>query len=214
MLRETFSGTRRYLGAQRSLKSAADGDLLRVLLAAVDGNGARAVRDRALRDLGMAAALRRSELVALRFEGVLFVPEDLTVLIRSSQTDQTGEGVSGAVPGGSRIRPKALLLERLRVGQIDEGPLFRRLTEIREKVRSSDTSKPTWRRMGDRVQLTAMSDRSIALIVQAHAKAAGLDPAHFAGHSLRSGFLTESARQQNANILKMPRSADTSRSKF
>lgn len=212
VLRETFSGIRRRLGAQRSQKSAADGDRLRAMLAAVDGNGVRAARDRALLALGMAAALRRSELVALRFEDVLFVPEGLTVLIRSSKTDQTGEGVSIAVPEGSRIRPKALLLEWLRVGQIDEGPLFRTLTEIREKVRSSDTgdvlrdpltSKPTWRRIGDRVQLSAMSDRSIALIVKAHAEAAGLDPAQFAGHSLRSGFLTEAARQPNANIFKM-----------
>jgi hypothetical protein len=66
-----------------------------------------------------------------------------------------------------------------------------------------DTGKTFWRRVGDRVQKTPMSDRTVALVVKARAKQAGLDPALFAGHSLRSGFLTEAARQPNANIFKM-----------
>jgi integrase len=38
-----------------------------------------------------------------------------------------------------------------------------------------------------------LTDRSVAKIVKAHAARAGLDPAKFAGHSLRSGFLTSAA---------------------
>jgi site-specific recombinase XerD len=38
--------------------------------------------------------------------------------------------------------------------------------------------------------------------VKQYAKLAGLDPAGFAGHSLRSGFLT-SAAESGANVLKM-----------
>jgi site-specific recombinase XerD len=54
-----------------------------------------------------------------------------------------------------------------------------------------------------------LTDRSIASIVKAHAARIGLDPAAFAGHSLRSGFLT-SAAARGASIFKM---ADQSRHK-
>jgi integrase len=40
----------------------------------------------------------------------------------------------------------------------------------------------------------ALSDRAVALVVKRTAEAAGLDPARFAGHSLRSGFATSAAR--------------------
>jgi integrase len=212
VLREAFAGIRRHLGTSKTQKSAADGDRLRAMLATIKGDDVRAARNRALLALGMAAALRRSELVALRVEDVLFVPEGLTVFIRSSKTDQTGEGVAIAVPEGSRLKPKALLLEWIRIGQITQGPLFRTLTEIREKkrhpetgelIRDPVTNKSLWRRLGDRVQSGAMSDRGVALIVKECAEAAGLDPTLFAGHSLRSGFLTEAARQPGANIFKM-----------
>jgi site-specific recombinase XerD len=54
-----------------------------------------------------------------------------------------------------------------------------------------------------------LTDRSVADIVKAHARRAGLDPKQFAGHSLRSGFLT-SAAARGASIFKM---ADQSRHK-
>jgi site-specific recombinase XerD len=54
-----------------------------------------------------------------------------------------------------------------------------------------------------------LTDRSIVAIVKAHAARVGLDPAAFAGHSLRSGFLT-SAAARGASIFKM---ADQSRHK-
>ena len=49
----------------------------------------------------------------------------------------------------------------------------------------------------------------VAAIVKPHAQRAGLDPKQFAGHSLRSGFLT-SAAARGASIFKM---ADQSRHK-
>jgi site-specific recombinase XerD len=62
---------------------------------------------------------------------------------------------------------------------------------------------------GERIQGARLTDRSIAVIVKAHAARVGLDPAAFAGHSLRSGFLT-SAAARGASIFKM---ADQSRHK-
>lgn len=46
-----------------------------------------------------------------------------------------------------------------------------------------------------------MSDRAIALIVKKRVKLAGFNPHHFSGHSLRSGFLTESGIQ-GKNLLE------------
>ncbi|MBR0649968.1 hypothetical protein GXW78_09860 [Roseomonas terrae] len=40
------------------------------------------------------------------------------------------------------------------------------------------------------------------LVVKQHAQAAGLDPAAFAGHSLRSGFPTSSA-ERGASLFKL-----------
>ena len=58
-----------------------------------------------------------------------------------------------------------------------------------------------------RIQATRLTDRSVADIVKGHARRAGLDSELFAGHSLRSGFLT-SAAARGASIFKM---ADQSR---
>ena len=55
---------------------------------------------------------------------------------------------------------------------------------------------------GQRVQAVPPSAFSAAAIVKAYAERAGLDPVQFAGHSLRSGFLT-SAADAGASMFKM-----------
>jgi site-specific recombinase XerD len=55
---------------------------------------------------------------------------------------------------------------------------------------------------GQRVQAVPLSAFSAAQVVKAYAERAGLDPAQFAGHSLRSGFLT-SAAEAGASVFKM-----------
>jgi integrase len=50
-------------------------------------------------------------------------------------------------------------------------------------------------RAHSRTSITRLSDRSVARIVQRTAKAAGLDPARYGGHSLRSGFMTTAAEK-------------------
>ncbi len=81
----------------------------------------------------------------------------------------------------------------MRIARVADGPVFRKLAEIR--------SGRTW--IEDRVQPRAMSAQGVAVVIKARARAVGLAPALFAGHSLRSGFLTEAARQPGANIFKM-----------
>jgi integrase len=111
-IRNAVAGIRRTHGVTKTRKRAADGDMLRDMLRACEGESLRAVRDRALLAIGMAAALRRSELVALDIGDVAITPEGLTITIRKSKTDQEGVGATIAVPEGRRIRPKALLLRR------------------------------------------------------------------------------------------------------
>jgi site-specific recombinase XerD len=57
------------------------------------------------------------------------------------------------------------------------------------------------------VQDTRLTGRGLVKIIKRHALRVGLDPHQFAGHSLRSGFLT-SAAAHGANIFRV---ADQSR---
>jgi hypothetical protein len=73
------------------------------------GDSLRDHRDRALIALGMAAALRRSGLAALRVEDLARDTQGLRIRIARSETDQQGAGQVVAVPHGRRLRPVALL---------------------------------------------------------------------------------------------------------
>lgn len=183
-LAEVLAGIRAEHGGAKRQKRPADAAALRNMLAAIEGDGLRAVRDRAILAIGMAAALRRSEIVALQVDHIGIVPEGLRLTIAYSKTDQARHGTVIAIPEGSQIRPKSLLLAWMTLAGHAEGPVFRRLSRL------------------DALTPAAMSDRAIARLVQHHAAAAGYDPAQFAGHSLRAGFLTEGA-SQGATIFKL-----------
>jgi hypothetical protein len=55
---------------------------------------------------------------------------------------------------------------------------------------------------GEVASCAALADDSAARIVKRYARRVGLDPASYAGHSLRSGFLT-SAAESGASIWKL-----------
>lgn len=165
-------------------KRAADGDVLRDMLRSIAGEDLRAYRDRALLAIGMAGALRRSELVAITVPRVSEDSRGLLVRISSSKTDQEGKGHTVAIPDGRRLEPVRHYKAWLGQAGIDSGPVFRKLTP---QGRLTDK---------------AMSAQGVALVVKAAAVAAGYPPEMFSGHSLRAGFLTEAGRQ-NANLFKM-----------
>ncbi|WP_267414539.1 MULTISPECIES: site-specific integrase [unclassified Sphingomonas] len=183
-LAEVLAGIRAEHGGAKRQKRPADAAALRNMLSVVEGDGLRAVRDRAILAIGMAAALRRSEIVALELGHVGIVPEGLRLTIARSKTDQARAGAVIAIPEGVRIRPKALLLAWMAAAGHGDGFLFRRLSRA------------------DALTPAPMSDRAIARLVQLYAAKAGYDPAQFAGHSLRAGFLTEGAAQ-GATIFKL-----------
>jgi integrase len=136
-------------------------------------------RDRALLLLGFAAALRRSELIALDVEDLAFdATRGLKVTIRTSKTDQEPAGAVVAVPyaraGNDRCAVHALRVW-LDAANIHRGPVFRRMHR------------------GDTVGQDRLTDQSVALIIKRRGQAAGISPDDLSGHSLRAGYAIAAA---------------------
>lgn len=190
---EVLRGIRRTWKRPPTQKAPAVDDEIMRMVDAVAPQTLRGLRDRALLLLGFAGAFRRSELVGLDAEHVTQRDEGLSVLIAHSKTDQEGAGQVVAIPAvpGSPYCPVRAVLDWLTVAAIQRGPVFRRLHR------------------GDTVGKSRLSAQSVALIVKDHAGKVGLEASRYAGHSLRSGFLTSAARNR-ASLFKM---ADQSRHK-
>ena len=176
IVRNTLKGIQRTLGTAPAQKAAALTDDIRAMVDATDA-GIIGARDRALILLGFAGAFRRSELVGLNVEDCGFGKDGLTVTLRRSKTDQTGEGRRVGIPYGSNpdTCPVRSLQEWIAQAGVTAGPLFRSIN-----------------RHGQ-VQAGRLSGIDIARIVKKLADRAGLDPAKYAGHSLRAGHATSAA---------------------
>ena len=185
VIADTLAGIRREQRVRPSARKAAiTARELAAMIAAAGREGTRSIRDRAIMALGLAAALRRSELVALEWRDVELVDKGLKLTLRHSKTDQEGEGQVIAVPAGKTLKPVERLQAWLAVRGGGAGPLF---YQIDPQGQLTDMR---------------MSDRSIARLIQKYAGRVGLNPESVAGHSLRAGFLTEASRA-GATIAKM-----------
>jgi integrase len=176
IVRNTMKGIRRRLGTAPVQKAAALTDDIRAMIDATDA-GLIGARDRALILLGFAGAFRRSELVGLDVDDCAFAKDGLTVTLRRSKTDQDGAGRKVGIPYGANPEtcPVRTVQEWLETSGISSGPLFRAVS-----------------RHGQ-VQPGALSGIDVARVVKKLAKRAGLDPAQYAGHSLRAGHATAAA---------------------
>ncbi len=169
-------GIRRKLGvAQEGKAPLVIGDLSRVCHAMP--GWVSALRDRALILVGWAGAFRRSELASLLVSDLEREPRGMLVHLRRSKTDQEGAGRIVAIPYGSDpcTCPVRALDDWLRRSGITEGPVFRPVDQ--------------WGHMAT----AALRPAAVAIIVKRWAASVGLDPAHFAGHSLRAGLATSAA---------------------
>ena len=174
-----LAGIRRERGV-RPLRKARPLELepLARLLEPIDTATLAGVRDRALLLLGFAAALRRSELVALDAEDLEFdASRGLLVMVARSKADQEQEGAQVAVPYAQEPERCAVraLRRYLDAAGIHRGPVFRQL------------------RRGDNLTDQRLSDQSVALIIKRRATAAGVPPGLLSGHSLRAGYATAAA---------------------
>ncbi len=152
------------------------------------GAALRARRDKAMLLVGFAAALRRSELAAVRTEHVSYTPDGLRLLIPRSKSDQAGAGQVVGVAYGDRTEtcPVRALRSYVAAGG----------AALAAQNRASPLSGPVFRKVDrwGRLGTTAVTGRAVAEVVKAYAAAAGLDPALYSGHSLRAGFATTAAR--------------------
>jgi site-specific recombinase XerD len=157
------------------------------------------IRDRALILLGFAAALRRSELVALDIENITEDDYGLRLHLRRSKTDQEGANRIVGVPYGSYPDTCPVRAWRAWREALGEWEAFFDVEQHEFDFRRSPAEAgPAFRavgRYGIGVLPRRLSDRAVAVIIKRRALAAGLDPALFSGHSLRAGFATEAYAQ-------------------
>lgn len=136
------------------------------------GDNSKAKRDRALLLVGFFSAMRRSELVALNHDDVEAADGGYLLHIRTSKTDKDSEGQTVALPvlADKDLCPVRALDDWVAEQAMPTGPLFTSL------------------RGGTRLRAS-----TVAAVVKAAARQAGFDPADYAAHSLRSGFVTTAA---------------------
>jgi site-specific recombinase XerD len=175
-VRQVWRGVRRTHGVAAQGKAPLLVGQLRAALTDLPDSVLTA-RDRALLLIGFAGAMRRSELVALDAGDIALTDDGLVVTIRRGKTDQEARGRVVGIPHGARpdTNPVRAWIAWRDAAGITDGPVFRPVT-----------------RHG-RIGAGRLSDRAVARVVKAAAVRAGLDPAGYAGHSLRAGFVTSAA---------------------
>ena len=165
---ENLLGIKRVKGSNQKAKKPILINDLKTIIDAIDKQKIkenRKKRDKALILVGFAGGFRRSELVAIENEDVDFVREGVKIFVKRSKTDQSGEGMTKAIPSFDNVNycPVIHLQDWLFLQKNKKGKVF------------------------------PISDRSVALIIKKYANLAGLDGNKYAGHSLRSGFATSTA---------------------
>ena len=177
---ENLMGIKRTNGSNQKGKKPLLISDLKLLINAIDESkekNIRKIRDKALVLIGFSGGFRRSELVDMEYEDIEFVKEGVKIFVKRSKTDQSGEGMTKAIPyfDNENFCPVKSLKKWVAEAELKEGKIF------------------------------DISDKSVALIIKKYANYAGLDANRYAGHSLRSGFATSTAESgaEERNIMAM-----------
>jgi len=175
LVKATMRGIKRAKGvAQREAAPLMKEDLFSVL--AKMGDRPKDLRDKALLLIGFAAALRRSELIALNVGDVQSVRQGVVITIRQSKTDQEAAGRQLGIPfGRTRWCPIKTLEEWLVHAAITEGPIFRQVN-----------------RHGH-ILPRRMKPEAVSIVVRERVASIGLNPELYSGHSLRAGLASSAA---------------------
>ena len=180
IIMENLLGIKRQKGSNQKAKKPILINDLKAIINAINHlkiKESRKIRDKALILVGFAGGFRRSELVALEYEDIEFVREGVRIFVKRSKTDQSGEGMTKAIPSfDNAIYCPVVHLQNW-------------IYELKEK----------------KGKIFTISDKSVALIIKKYANLAGLDGSKYAGHSLRSGFATSTAESgaEERNIMAM-----------
>jgi site-specific recombinase XerD len=180
VIRENLLGIKRLKGSnQKAKKPILINDLKQIIdvINKLNIKEIRKTRDKALILIGFAGGFRRSELVALEIDDIEFVREGVKIFVKRSKTDQSGEGMTKAIPSF-------------------DSTLYCPVLHLQD-----------WMAKGKNInrKIFPISDKSVALIIKKYAYLAGLDGSKYAGHSLRSGFATSTAESgaEERNIMAM-----------
>lgn len=141
------------------------------------------IRDNALLQIGFFGAFRRSELVAITWENISFVPEGIEILVPRSKTDAEATGETCAIPYGKPpLCPITALMQWQEASGLTAGPVFRSIRYERCNTKRG------------------MSSAIVSNILKRHAIKSQLPNANqYSGHSLRRGFAT-AASQRGASL--------------
>jgi integrase len=179
-IRETLRGIGRVHGS-RGRKAAALTTSELKTLSRVLGDGLTGDRDRALLLVCFAGALRRSELVSLDAEKLIWFDDGVRLPLEKSKTDKEGKGVEVTIVYGRNeatcpVRALRLWLDK---AQIKAGPVFRKVNK------------------GGNVEPRRLSDDAVRQILLRCASAAGIKGSRLepiSPHGLRAGFVTTAYR--------------------
>ena len=168
IIMENLMGIKRTNGSNQKGKKPLLINELKLLINAIHESNEkdnRKIRDKALVLIGFSGGFRRSELVDIEYEDLEFVSEGVKIFVKRSKTDQSGEGMTKAIPyfDNEKFCPVSSLKSWIEILDLKKGKIF------------------------------DVSDKSVALIIKKYANYAGLDSNRYAGHSLRSGFATSTA---------------------
>lgn len=177
-IRDVLGGLRREKGSAPRRSEAMTTPLLINIVSKCDPGRLIDLRDRALLLVGFAAALRRSEIVALDLADITITPQGLRIALRRSKGDQEGQGdVLPVMRTGNASCPVLAFEDWIAAAVLTDGKAFRSVNR-HGKVGES------------------LSGHAVALIVKRRADLAGMaDSNNYAGHSLRSGFATAAAER-------------------
>ena len=177
---ENLHGIKRIKGSHQKSKKPILISELKLIINAIHQtkqNDKRKIRDKTLILIGFSGGFRRSELVNIEYEDIEFVNEGVKIFIKRSKTDQSGEGMTKAIPyfENNSYCPVTSLKNWIDKSEMKTGKIF------------------------------DISDKSVALIIKKYASLSGLDANRYGGHSLRSGFATSTAESgaEERNIMAM-----------
>ena len=180
VIMENLHGIKRVKGSnQKAKKPILISDLKLIINAIGQTNQSekKKNRDKALILVGFSGGFRRSELVDINYDDLEFVDEGVKIFIKRSKTDQSGEGMTKAIP-------------------YFDNKLFCPVTNLKNWIDYSEINSG---------KIFDISDKSVALIIKKYASLSGLDSNRYGGHSLRSGFATSTAESgaEERNIMAM-----------
>jgi integrase len=175
LVKKTLSGIARAHGqpSEKALALSVE-QLIALSTRLITEKSLSASRDNALLQIGFFGAFRRSELVAIQWEHVMFVPEGVEILIPRSKTDPEGDGEFCAIPYGQLpLCPVTALRQWQEQSGLIEGFVFRAV-----RCEKCDPQK-------------SLSPAMVNNIIKRYAIDGQWPNAHrYSGHSLRRGFAT------------------------